>query len=120
MPEYHWNHWIDPIVFPYILPVTQIALTGEVFYFCLYMFCIYVCISFCICVCIILITSPSPSQKHRIVFQEVFTVWSPSLLSATSTSANPSTGIWSVNKFSIFNVFKSINKNLVRKQMFDV
>ena len=28
MPEYHWNHWIDPIVFPYILPITQIALTG--------------------------------------------------------------------------------------------
>jgi len=31
MPEYHWNHWIDPIVFPYILPVTQIALTGSVY-----------------------------------------------------------------------------------------
>ena len=30
MPEYHWNHWIDPIVFPYILPITQIALTGDV------------------------------------------------------------------------------------------
>ena len=29
MPEYHWNHWIDPIVFPYILPITQIALTGD-------------------------------------------------------------------------------------------
>ena len=70
MPEYHWNHWIDPIVFPYILPVTQIALTGEVFYLCLYMFCICVCISFCICVCIILITSTPllslwRSQKHR-------------------------------------------------------
>ena len=32
MPEYHWNHWIDPIVFPYILPITQIALTGVVVY----------------------------------------------------------------------------------------
>ena len=38
MPEYHWNHWIDPIVFPYILPVTQIALTGGIL-------CICVCIS---------------------------------------------------------------------------
>ena len=34
MPEYHWNHWIDPIVFPYILPITQIALTGDIVTYC--------------------------------------------------------------------------------------
>ena len=28
MPEYSWNNWVDPILFPYVLPVTQIALTG--------------------------------------------------------------------------------------------
>ena len=28
MPDYYWQHWIDPILFPYVLPVTQIALTG--------------------------------------------------------------------------------------------
>lgn len=31
MPEYSWNYWIDPILFPYILPITQIALTGSVY-----------------------------------------------------------------------------------------
>ena len=28
MPEYSWNNWVDPILFPYVLPITQIALTG--------------------------------------------------------------------------------------------
>ena len=31
MPTHTWNYWIDPIVFPFVLPITQIALTGSVY-----------------------------------------------------------------------------------------
>ena len=165
MPEYHWNHWIDPIVFPYILPVTQIALTGEVFYLCLYMFCICVCISFfylclyhlnhiTITVIIAKITETSTQLCFRkclqcgrrrswallqhlqtlqqesgqwanfqsLMFSSLSTrIWSESKCLMFNVQClqtlQQESGQWANVQFSIFNVFKSINKNLVRWQV---
>ena len=107
MPEYHWNHWIDPIVFPYILPITQIALTGGVVN--------DIDISgkwnienteFSRIEINIPWYRPKDVQKNLlpghnleiIIFlsQEVFTVWLLLLSSGTSTSASLSTEIWLV------------------------
>lgn len=61
MPEYHWNHWIDPIVFPYILPVTQIALTGVT---CI---CVFVVIPLIVVsISLLLLLSCSPMQTQKI------------------------------------------------------
>ena len=60
MPEYHWNHWIDPIVFPYILPVTQIALTGVT------RLCVFVVIPLIVVsISILLLLSSSPMQTQK-------------------------------------------------------
>ena len=67
MPEYHWNHWIDPIVFPYILPVTQIALTGVT---CLCVFVVFVVVPLISISILFLISSyPMQTRKYRTCIQ---------------------------------------------------